>query len=304
MKNLSTISRAARGIRVRAMYAIWRGLGIFLDTLTIETKQGLFCIRLNGTDHISGELFARREFELDWIRSSLAFLRSIGKHPARGQGAVLDVGANIGVISIGMLTTGEIGKAVAIEPDPDNFELLTKNIELNGLGARMAALNFAAAAATSELDFELSDGNFGDNRVRTARFGANDGTKELFSESTRRTITVPGAAIDELGTRVNWETWGNISLVWIDIQGYEGHAFQGAAELLSRDVPVVMEFWPYGILRTGMTKEEFCGIVSTFWGRYWRMEGETFVEFPISAMGTFFDEISGGLQFENIILAK
>jgi FkbM family methyltransferase len=303
MTIVSTISRIAKGARRRTNYAIWRGMNVFLDTLTIKTRQGLFCIRLNGRDHISERLFTQRNFELEWIESSLAFLRSIDKHPPRGQGAVLDVGANIGVISIGMLKLGEIDKAIAIEPDPDNFALLTKNIELNGLGARMAALNFAAAAATSELEFELSEGNFGDNRVRTARSGT-DNRKELFSESTRRTITVPGASIDELGTRANEETWDNISLVWIDIQGYEGQAFQGAARLLSRGVPVVMEFWPYGILRTGMTKEEFCGIAATFWRRYWRREGEAFVEFPTSALGALFDEINDGGRFENIILAK
>jgi FkbM family methyltransferase len=301
---LSTISGIAKAICVRAMYVIWRGLGVFLGTLTIETKQGLFCIRLNGVDHISEVLFVRREFELDWIQSSLAFLRSIGKHPAKGQGVVLDVGANIGVIAIGMLTTGELDSAVAIEPDTDNFALLTRNIELNRLDARIAALNFAAADVTSELEFELSEGNFGDNRVRTTRSDSDNRARELFSESTRRTITVPGARIDELGTRIDKETWNNISLVWIDVQGYEGYAFRGAAEILSRDVPVVMEFWPYGILRTGMTKDEFCGIASTFWGRYWRMEGESFVEFSTNALWALFDAIGDGGQFENIILAK
>jgi FkbM family methyltransferase len=304
MTILSMISRIARGIRVRVSYMIWRGLGIFLDTLTVETKQGFFCIRLNGADHISERLFTVREFELDWIRSSLAFLRSITKHPGKGQGIVLDVGANIGVIAIGMLATGELDKAVAIEPDPGNFSFLIKNIKLNRLGTRIAALNVAATDVTSELEFELSKGNFGDNRVRTTRGCADNCTKELFSESKRRIITVPGTSIDELETRVDKEVWNSISLVWIDIQGYEGYAFQGAAKLLSRDVPVVMDFWPYGILRAGMTKEEFCRIASTFWERFWRMEGEEFVEFPTSALGALFDEIGNGGWFENIILAK
>jgi FkbM family methyltransferase len=214
------------------------------------------------------------------------------------------VGANIGVISIGMLATGELDRAVAIEPDPGNFAFLTRNITLNGFGARIAALNFAASNVTSELEFELSEGNCGDHRVRTTPCGTSNCTKELFSESKRRTITVPGTSIDELETRVDKEAWNSISLVWIDIQGYEGYAFRGAAKILSRDVPVVMEFWPYGILRTGMTKVEFCRIASTFWGRYWRMEGEAFVEFPTSALGTLFDEIGDGGRFENIILAK
>ncbi len=42
-----------------------------------------------------------------------------------------------------------------------------------------------------------------------------------------------------------------IALVWIDAQGHEGHILAGAPRLLSTNIPVVAEYWPYGLKRSG-----------------------------------------------------
>ncbi len=39
------------------------------------------------------------------------------------------------------------------------------------------------------------------------------------------------------------------SLLWIDTQGFEGYVLSGAKELLKRNIPICMEFWPYGMAR-------------------------------------------------------
>ena len=46
---------------------------------------------------------------------------------------VLDIGANIGYYTlIFARLVGEEGKVFAFEPDPENFALLKKNVEING----------------------------------------------------------------------------------------------------------------------------------------------------------------------------
>ena len=46
----------------------------------------------------------------------------------------VDVGANIGYFSVlAASLVGDAGKVFAFEPDPDNFQLLCANAELNGL---------------------------------------------------------------------------------------------------------------------------------------------------------------------------
>ena len=45
-----------------------------------------------------------------------------------------------------------------------------------------------------------------------------------------------------------------LGLVWIDAQGHEGHILTGARSLHGADVPVLIEFWPYGLERAGGTE--------------------------------------------------
>ena len=59
------------------------------------------------------------------------------------------------------------------------------------------------------------------------------------------------------------------ALIWIDVQGYEGFVYRGAGGTLAGGLPTVSEVWPYGILRAGMTLEEFCNIVNGIWSDYW-----------------------------------
>ena len=56
---------------------------------------------------------------------------------------VVDVGAHVGHYTlISSKRVGQNGKVVAIEADPDNFEMLNRNIKLNGL-TNVIPLNYA-----------------------------------------------------------------------------------------------------------------------------------------------------------------
>jgi len=59
---------------------------------------------------------------------------------------VLDIGANIGYYTIMLAKlVGCSGKVYAIEPEPKNFSLLNKNVELNDVGQIVETFNIAAA---------------------------------------------------------------------------------------------------------------------------------------------------------------
>jgi FkbM family methyltransferase len=156
----------------------------------------------------------------------------------------LDVGANIGTHSVHALKSG-FERAVCIEPDPHNFKLLRINQILNDVDAR--CVNFMAAASASERSavLEASPTNFGDHRVRIQA----DGGLNLHDEQEwkLRNITTRHleAMIAEAGSGV-----AEIGLAWIDTQGHEGHVLAGAPGLLASGVPIVLEFWPYGLTRS------------------------------------------------------
>ena len=280
---------------------LWQIHRRYSDSITIKTKQGIFKLPVTANDAISKHLYSRKEFELGLIKNSLAFLRSIGRCPPKGQGTVLDIGANNGVISIGMLATGEFANAIAVEPDPQNFALLQQNVRENNLENQFACLNFAASDQASTLEFELSDSNFGDHRVH---YNRPQNSPDLFHESQRRVIQVQAETVDHLIQNLKDPAATNPALVWIDVQGHEGFVFQGAKQLLKKDIPVMVEIWPYGIARTGMSPAEFCSIAADLWSTFWiehkaRFEKRSLVELP-----AFVDQIGDQGAFKNVIFTK
>jgi FkbM family methyltransferase len=83
---------------------------------------------------------------------------------------LLDVGANVGVFSLYAAKRGI--PVYAVEPEAQNFALLTRNIHLNGLGARITPINVA--------------------------FSDHDGFEQLFLSRLQ-----PGAALHSLGRTSN-----------------------------------------------------------------------------------------------------
>jgi FkbM family methyltransferase len=146
---------------------------------------------------------------------------------------LVDVGANIGIVSISAVLRGLARRAIAIEPVPQNHRLLVANIHLNGLADRITHHATALGAVKDEtLSFELSPDNSGDHRVSVA---AQDG---LFAEGQRPRIQVPSTRFDDLVGDLDPRG----TLIWMESQGYEGHILTGAPRALAARVPLVAEF--------------------------------------------------------------
>lgn len=275
----------------------------FRRSVTVSTKQGVFTVFLLPDDSIGKCLYVYGQYELDLISNAMAFLRSIQKCPPKGKGTIIDIGANNGVISIGMLHTGELEKAIAVEPEPRNFSLLEHNVKQNGLNSRVICLPYAVSHQKGKIVFELSDTNFGDHRVRTNSHVVN--SAELYHESGRRVITVDADQLDNLLTNVLESFTENIAVIWVDVQGYEGYVFMGAKNLLSKGIPVVSEIWPYGIRRAGMLQQQYCDIAKSFWANYWVWRrGGKFVRYPIHTLDIFFEELGYDGDFDNVIFTR
>jgi len=158
----------------------------------------------------------------------------------------LDIGANIGHISIPLLTQGVIVHAIAWEPDPENFKLLKCNVILNNLEEKVTLYNLALGRDSGKtLKFELSEDNFGDHRIRV---GEDSGK---YQEEFRKIIEVKSESLDSYIDIFKQESLrGNRLILWIDVQGYEGEVLAGAKAFISKVKPAIgMEFWPYGLHR-------------------------------------------------------
>lgn len=140
---------------------------------------------------------------------------------------LIDVGANIGTIVVPAIKRGLFTTATAIEPHPGNVRLLRTNLALNGVDDRVAVLNQAAGRE--------SDGRLFLHEVEDDSSTHSIGTDGLPVRSSR---------LDDL-------EFPSQSLLWMDIEGYEGHALDGAQSLLSSGIPLVAEFHPEFLAQSG-----------------------------------------------------
>lgn len=184
------------------------------------------------------------------------------------EGTVIDVGGYIGMSSTGFLLDDMFAKSLAFEPSPENFRLLEKNVTLNGLEERLSAFNIALSDEAGSLEFELSSKNYGDNRVRKIS------TEGSYGEADRSVIAIKADTFDNFLEEHKEVEQEKIKLIWMDIQGHEGRFIKGARKFLQehKSVPVVMEFWPYAMERSGMNKVEIVGMMNDLFSKFYMMD--------------------------------
>jgi FkbM family methyltransferase len=189
-----------------------------------------------GDKIISRDIFMHGSYDIQKLHLAVSLLDG-GAPPT----TLIDIGANVGCICIPAVSSGMFSRAIAIEPDPRNYSLLIANVAINGLGTRITSHNLALGDQAGELHFELSKDNFGDHRVRRSDDAGAQG------EGDRETIAVSATTFDQLLAPADLEN----ALIWMDTQGYEGVILSGAGKALGPRLPLVLEFWPYGMKRTG-----------------------------------------------------
>lgn len=145
-------------------------------------------------------------------------------------GVFVDVGASFGVSTIAAMRSGRFARAIAIEPCRAIHDLLVHNLRINGLSDDRVQV-FEAAIVDRDcpyLDFQPPDfTNIGLGMVEP-------GGSEV----------VGGRALDSVveqsGVRLK-----DVTLVWSDTQGCEGHVLAGASQLLAGSMPWYIEVAPW-----------------------------------------------------------
>jgi FkbM family methyltransferase len=198
----------------------------------IQTKELYLCSTLDKG--ISKDLFMHGEYGLKNFYSTLKIL---GIEKIR---TLIDVGANIGVISIPVLVRDLAQNAICIEPNLFNYNLLKVNIFLNELEDRVKLVRAAASDHNGTLNLQINLDSYGDHEINYDSFDL----KQL------KTDTVPAVSLDDIVGSLDKKT----DLIWMDIQGYEMIALNGLSNNLKKSIPLVFEFWPKGLENYGGIK--------------------------------------------------
>jgi FkbM family methyltransferase len=127
----------------------------------------------------------------------------------------LDIGANIGVISMALVANGY--KVAAFEPQPEVFKLLKKNVGFDA-DVYNTALGLGAGIADMPKVYYSAKGNFG---------GLGIGAKSLYGS-----YQVPVASLDSF-------EFSNVGFIKIDVEGFEELVLRGGRETIMRDRPIM-----------------------------------------------------------------
>jgi FkbM family methyltransferase len=155
----------------------------------------------------------------------------------KGNGVVIDIGAYIGSYTImASKNVGINGKVVSIEADPNNFDILTQNINLNNL-KNVMTLNYAVYSKETIIKLYLPtvNGSISEyakyNTVMTQRV-----------HGEQKFVEVNADTLDNLlqQNHVNYE---DVNWIKIDVEGAEFEVLKGATNVLSKskDISLLIE---------------------------------------------------------------
>ena len=180
---------------------------------TKKCKHGTFTYYDNDY-WIGGNLEATGEYSEEEVQKLLLLI------PDRG--TVVEVGANIGAITIPL--AAKASQVIAFEPEPTNAKLLKSNVEVNKL-----------SDVISVYDVPLAD------RIKTVSFPVIDYTKPVINAgavgivgdnpNANDVVELKATCLDLLFMKEK------IDLIKLDVEGSEIEVLKGAARIIQHDRP-------------------------------------------------------------------
>jgi FkbM family methyltransferase len=145
----------------------------------------------------------------------------VGRFTPKEGDTVIDIGAHIGRYTItSSKQVGNTGKVVAIEADPDNFQLLKRNIALNNL-TNVLPLNYAVFSTRTRMKLYEQSASAKYNSLMLARAAKTKNYVEVNADTLDSILK-----LNEIN-QVNW--------IKIDVEGAEFEVLKGSTKTLSTE---------------------------------------------------------------------
>ncbi len=146
------------------------------------------------------------------------------RHWEFGPGVFIDIGANLGVISLLIAARLAEARIFAIEPNPSTFTALKANIARNK-AHRIVPKEIAISHADGKVSFDADP--------------KNRGTASISLDGRENQIVVPSLTLDSFVIKEQIE---KIALLKVDVEGFETLVFNGAENVLKRHVAKLILF--------------------------------------------------------------
>ncbi len=230
------------------LYSILRRIGDRVAYYCPAFAFQLFCVKDVRVSIILTEIHGNKMYLYAHDRSVTPSLLKNGiyekyttevfKSSIKADMTVVDIGANIGYFTlIAAKLVGPAGKVYAFEPEPHNYELLTKNVLINHYD-NIASIPKAVSNKTGEAELFVDRINLGGHSL------SEDTVLEKAGYLKIEAVTLD----DFFG-----KTVGNLAIdvMKIDAEGAEGIILEGAEKVLKHDLKIFMEFLPRGLKNMG-----------------------------------------------------
>jgi len=227
--------------RFRPVGAVYR----FLSGALIPEQQRLVSVndykmwvhteKYKGIDGISQQLL----FEGTYEKRTTELFKEI----VRPGMNVIDIGANIGYYTLlAARLVGERGKVFAFEPEPQNYALLVKNIEINDF-QNITALPKAVSDKTGRVKLFVDKTEPGAHSIYKVR------------DSATEAIEVDCMSLDDVFKSDDCP----VDFVKVDVEGAEVTVLLGMTKIIERNknLKILTEFWPTGLIGSGFSPQEY-----------------------------------------------
>jgi FkbM family methyltransferase len=204
--------------------------------LQVTTRAGKFLLP-NLKDMISIDLFINGYYEkglIDFLQKNIP-----------ENGILLDIGANIGSISMPLSQIRSDIKIIAVEASPWIFSILKKNIALNNV-TNISAINFAV---------------YSESGKKLPMYAPKDlfGKGSLKSVYTKDAEMVETITIDDIKKNFNLPA---IHFIKVDVEGFEASVFRGMSQITLKDKPsIVFEFSEWAEVAAGFNAREAQSVI-------------------------------------------
>lgn len=212
------LGRLVALLNVRGVPRLLYGMRRFLKTgRPYALKSGLK-LELNVEDYFENMML--------WGKYQNALLVLLRRLLCPGAVAI-DGGAHIGYLALHMAQiVGPVGKVYAFEPDPRAHARLVIAVKMNRMAGTVEPLDLALSSTDGTVDFFLSP-----------QLGWSTAVTESHLTNLTRTV-VRSVSIDSLVNRGLIPS--AVSLVKLDLEGFEVEAIRGMQRLLATSKPFVM----------------------------------------------------------------
>ena len=155
---------------------------------------------------------------------------------------LVDIGANIGYVTLLLSQKCSDGKVISIEPSKKTFETLSYNLSLNN-AKNVTALNIGLGEKEKkEKLYQVNERNTGMNRI------SNNNDESLPSEE------IQIRSLDEILIELNTTS---VNAIKLDVEGYEFNVLKGARKTLEKLRPkLLIEVSDHNLKEQGSTPYE------------------------------------------------